>query len=56
MRRRIGVEKYLGKTIITKDGMRGRCIGYLPNTNELIFIYGKGGRVYYVKEAELQNN
>lgn len=45
--------KYINKIISTKDGLRGKCIGILPKSGELVVIYGKGGRVAYAKEADM---
>lgn len=48
-------DKYTGKIITSKDGLKGKCIGYVPNSNELVIQHGKGGRIAYIKEGDIDN-
>lgn len=48
--------EYIGKIITSKDGLKGKCIGYMPKTNEVVIQYGKGGRIVYIREEDIDND
>lgn len=47
--------KYIGKIITSKDSLKGKCIGYLPKTKEVVIQHDKGGRIAYIKEGNIDN-
>lgn len=47
--------KYIGKIITSKDGIKGKCVGYLPKTRELAIMHNKGGRIVYVRKEDIDN-
>ena len=48
------LKKYVGKIIRINAGLRGKCIGYSPETGELMYIYEKGGRVASIRPIFLK--
>ncbi len=48
-------DKYTGKIIKSKDGLKGKCIGCLPKTKEVVIQHDKGGRIAYIKEGNIDN-
>ncbi len=48
--------KYTGKIITSKDGIKGKCIGYMPKTKGVIIQHDKGGRIEYIREKDIIND
>lgn len=44
----MNLDCFIGKVVEREKGIRGKCIGYMSGTRELVVIYGKGGRVCYM--------
>lgn len=47
-------DKYTGKIITSKDGLKGKCIGYMSKTKEVVIQHDKGGRIAYIKEGDIE--
>jgi len=47
-------DSYIGKIIRINENLRGKCIGNLPESGELIYIHDKGGRLDTVKMEEIK--
>lgn len=45
MKEKTLLNQYIGKIVLSKTGLKGKCIGFLPESNELIIVHDKGGRV-----------
>ena len=48
------LNSYIGKIIRISENLRGKCIGTLPASGELIYIHNKGGRLDTVKMKEIK--
>ena len=48
--------KNLIDEVISGNGIKGKCIGYLPKTNDFVVMHDKGGRIAYINISELDDN